>query len=124
MSDDMLPAPVSGRRCRVADLADLTDGEATAVDAEGRRIALVRFGDDVYAVDDTCSHQNFSLSEGEVDPDECTIECWKHGALFSLTTGEPLTLPALRPVAVYPVSIDEGEVSVVLPDAVDEGAHR
>ena len=57
-----------------------------------------------------------SLSEGEVDPDERTIECWKHGSQFVLATGEPLSLPATRPVPVYDVRVDDGQIVVVLPD--------
>ena len=62
---------------------------------------LVRIGDDVYAIGDTCSHANVSLSEGEVLADDREIECWKHGSTFSLLTGEPQTLPATQPVPVY-----------------------
>ncbi len=58
-------------------------------------VAVVRDEDgDVHAVDDTCSHANVSLSEGEVDG--CTIECWLHGSRFDLRTGEP-TVPAGDP---------------------------
>jgi 3-phenylpropionate/trans-cinnamate dioxygenase ferredoxin subunit len=45
-----------------------------------------------------------SLAEGLVDADECALECWRHGSLFSLETGEALTLPAIRPVPVYETS--------------------
>jgi 3-phenylpropionate/trans-cinnamate dioxygenase ferredoxin component len=56
------------------------------------------------------------LSEGDVDADELTIECWKHGSQFSLTDGEPLSLPATHAVPVYDVSVDDGQIVVVLPD--------
>ena len=55
--------------------------------------------------------------EGIVDADECALECWKHGSLFSLETGEALTLPASRPVPVYRVRIDGEDVLVTLPGA-------
>ena len=71
---------------------------ARRFDVEGHRIALVRVGDDFYAIGDQCSHEDFSLSEGEVLSDECEIECWKHGSTFSLKTGEPQSLPAVKPV--------------------------
>ena len=74
--------------------------------------ALVRIGDDFHAIGDTCSHADFSLSEGTVDTDECTIECWKHGSAFSLRTGEPESLPATRPVPVYAVTVEGDDVSV------------
>ena len=66
---------------------------------------------DVHAIDDTCSHANVSLSEGEVD--DCTLECWLHGSRFDLRTGEPTGPPAIVPIAVYPVKIDGDDVFVV-----------
>jgi 3-phenylpropionate/trans-cinnamate dioxygenase ferredoxin component len=97
-------------------LDELAPGSARRFDVGAHHIAVVRIGDDVYAIGDTCSHQNVSLAEGEVDPDDRTIECWKHGSTFSLETGEALILPATRPVPVYDVRVDGGEIVVVLDD--------
>jgi len=97
-------------RRRVAELADLVDGSARRVDVDGAPICVVRIGERVFAIGDTCSHAEYSLSEGEVWPDECTIECPQHGALFSLESGEPETLPATRPVPVYTVEVVGGDV--------------
>jgi 3-phenylpropionate/trans-cinnamate dioxygenase ferredoxin subunit len=47
-------------------------------------------------------------------PDTCTLECPKHGSAFSLTTGEPDTLPATVPVRVHNVSVVDGDVHVEL----------
>ena len=82
---------------------------------DGHRIAVVRIDDDWFALDDTCSHANVSLSEGEVLKADCEIECWKHGSCFSLETGQPNSLPATRPVPVYDIRIDDDDVLVVLP---------
>ena len=73
-------------------LADLAPGTARRIDVGGVPVAVVRIDDDVYAIGDTCSHANVSLSEGEVWCDEREIECPKHSSTFSLTTGEPVTL--------------------------------
>jgi 3-phenylpropionate/trans-cinnamate dioxygenase ferredoxin subunit len=100
----------------VGRLADLAPGTATRVEVGGRAIALVRIGDDVYALGDVCSHQNISLSEGEVDADERTLECWKHGSAFSVETGEALTLPATRPVPVYDARIEGDDIVVVIDE--------
>ena len=100
------------RLCAVDDLAP---GEVRRYDVAGHRIALVRVGDDFYAIGDRCSHANFSLSEGEVFPDDLEIECWKHGSTFSLTSGQPQSLPATKPVPVYDVKVDDGDVVVTLP---------
>ena len=94
---------------------DLEPDQARRFDVDGHRIALVRIGDTFHAIDDECSHEDYSLSEGEVWPEECQIECPRHGSTFDLVTGEPCSLPATRPVAVYKVEVDDDVVSVVLP---------
>ena len=96
----------------VAALADLVPGSATKFEVGGRNIAVVRIGDDVYAIGDTCSHADVSLSEGEVWADTKELECWKHGSSFSLVTGEPATLPAVTPVPVYVATVVEGNIVI------------
>lgn len=93
---------------------DIAPGTAKRFEVAGHKIAIVRIGDDFYALGDTCSHANYSLSEGEVDDEECTIECWKHGSLFDVRTGEALTLPATRPVPTYDVVVEDGDLRVVI----------
>jgi len=100
------------RLCRRDDLAD---GTARRFDVGDHRIALVRVGDEFHAIGDTCSHEDYSLSEGEVLAAECEIECWKHGSVFDLRTGEPRSLPATKPVPVYRVKLQGDDVSVELP---------
>jgi 3-phenylpropionate/trans-cinnamate dioxygenase ferredoxin subunit len=104
------------REVTVGPLSGLENGVAQRVDSGDATICVVRCGDTVYAIDDVCSHEDYSLSVGEVDVEECAIECWKHGSLFSLVTGVPLTFPATRPVATYEVTIDADQVVVHLPD--------
>jgi 3-phenylpropionate/trans-cinnamate dioxygenase ferredoxin component len=95
---------------RACALDDIADGTARAVEIDGVEIALVRDGDEVYAIHDECSHAQIPLSEGEVDGDE--IECWLHGSMFDLRTGKAINLPATEPVPVYPVRIEDGDVLV------------
>ena len=97
---------------RVCAVDDVKPGEARRFEVGGHSIALVRIGDDFYAIGDRCSHADYSLAEGEVYPEEKTIECWKHGSTFSLETGEPQTLPATKPVPVYTVTVRDGDVFV------------
>jgi 3-phenylpropionate/trans-cinnamate dioxygenase ferredoxin subunit len=104
-----------GTLVRLCGLNDIAPGTAGRFDIDGHRIAVVRIGDDFYALGDRCSHADFSLSEGDVWEDELEIECPKHGSTFSLTTGEPQTLPATQPVPVYEIQVDGDDVSVVLP---------
>ena len=96
----------------VCSFDELEPGTARRVEIDGVPVAVVRCGDRVLAVNDVCSHANVSLSGGAVWCDELEIECPKHGSTFSLISGEPATLPATQPVAVYPVEIVDGVVHV------------
>ncbi len=93
---------------------DLADGSARKVDVGGTPVAVVRIGDDVYAIGDVCSHADVSLAGGEVWCDERELECPKHGSAFSLTTGEPSTLPATKPVPVFDATVVDGRVVVTI----------
>lgn len=105
------------RTVRLCGFDDVAPDTSARVDIEGHRIAVVRIGDDVYAIGDRCSHADFSLSEGEVFPDTCQIECFKHGSSFSLLTGEPDTFPATRPVPVYEVRVEGDDIVIDLPES-------
>jgi 3-phenylpropionate/trans-cinnamate dioxygenase ferredoxin component len=100
---------------RLCSRDDLEPGTARRFDVNDVRIALVRVDDDFYAVNDRCSHEDYSLSEGEVLSEECEIECWKHGSTFDLRTGEACSLPATKPVPVYRVKVDGVDVIVEVP---------
>ena len=79
-------------------LAELKADSALAVEIDGEDIAVVRSGDDYYAIADLCSHAAIPLSEGDVEDGE--IECYLHGSRFDLRTGKPTGLPATEAVAV------------------------
>ena len=96
----------------IGALADFTTGAARAVRVEGRELVVVRIEDDLYVLDDRCSHEAFWLSDGEVDVESREIECARHGAMFDLVTGEPLSLPATQPVTRYDVTVRDGRVEV------------
>lgn len=94
---------------RICALEDIKPGKALRVKIGENAVALIRTPSGaVKALDDKCSHGEISLSEGFVD--EETIECWAHGAKFSLETGKPLSLPAYEPVATYEVLIEDGDI--------------
>ena len=100
---------------KAANLSDLPDSAAVAVEVDGVEVALVRTGDEVFAIRDECSHASVSLSEGDITFDDAgtpEIECWLHGSTFNLRTGQPVILPATEPVPTYPVSIDGDAVLV------------
>jgi len=96
---------------RVCSVNDLPTVGAVQVEIDLKRVAIVRdSAGDIHAIDDTCSHANVSLSEGDVE--DTAIECWLHGSRFDLRSGKPIGLPAITPIAVYPVKIDGGDVFV------------
>jgi 3-phenylpropionate/trans-cinnamate dioxygenase ferredoxin subunit len=100
---------------RVCSVKDVEAGSARRFDVDGQRLCVVRIGDDFYVIDDTCSHADYSLAEGDVWEDEREIECPRHGSTFSLVDGSPQSLPATRPVPVYGVRIDGPDVIVSAP---------
>jgi 3-phenylpropionate/trans-cinnamate dioxygenase ferredoxin component len=101
MSDDFV---------RALPVEELAEAQPRRVELDGVPVCLVRVDDQLFAINDVCSHAEISLSEGEVD--DTTIECWLHGSRFDLATGRPTGLPATQPVPVYPVKIDGDDVYV------------
>lgn len=107
---------------KVCGLDELVVNQASKVVVDGRPIALVKDASgEVYAIGDTCTHGDISLSEGFVEDD--TLECWAHGSKFSLRTGRPLTLPAYEPVPVYQVEIIDNDVYVDASTTIDATAN-
>jgi 3-phenylpropionate/trans-cinnamate dioxygenase ferredoxin subunit len=91
-------------------LASLAEGKPVLIEKDGESICVTRIGDEVFAIGDTCSHSDASLSEGDVT--DFKIECWLHGAEFDLRTGEALTPPAVMPVKKYSVTVDGDSVTI------------
>ncbi len=102
---------------RACGIGDVASGAALAVDLDGTDVAVVRDGDDWYAIDDECSHASIPLSEGDVEG--CEIECWLHGSRFDLRTGKPSGPPATEPVAVYAVRVEGDDVLVDVETALN-----
>ena len=84
----------------------LVERKPVKIDLNGTPVCVTRIGDEVFAIADTCSHSEASLSEGDVT--DYKIECWLHGAQFDLRSGEVVTPPASVPVEVFDV-IREGD---------------
>jgi len=96
----------------VAKFSELESGTAQKVMVDGVAVAVVRIEDEVFAIADTCSHADISLSLGMVWCETKQIECIKHGSAFNLVTGQPDTFPATQPVAVYSAKVVNDEVIV------------
>lgn len=91
-------------------LSSLIPGKPVRIEKDGESICVARIGDEVFAIGDTCSHSDASLSEGDVT--DFKIECWLHGAEFDLRTGQALTPPAVAPVHKYSVNVDGDSVTI------------
>jgi 3-phenylpropionate/trans-cinnamate dioxygenase ferredoxin subunit len=93
--------------------AQIPEGEVRRYELDGSKLAVVNLGEKGFrAVDAVCSHARYFLDEGEVDVEDGTIECWKHGSTFDLDTGRPRTLPATQPIATYAVTQDGDDILI------------
>ena len=102
-------------RVDLGPVSEFAEGVAVRAETPHRALVVVRSGERFYALEDRCSHEDFPLSAGDVDLATGEIECARHGALFRLDDGAPLSLPATRPVATFPAHADDGHVIVELP---------
>ena len=91
-------------------LDSIVEGKPVKLTKNGKDVCVARVGNEVFAIEDNCSHQDAALSEGEQNGYK--IECWLHSAEFDLRTGDALTPPASAPVKTYPVSVDGNNVVV------------
>ncbi len=103
---------MSQRWITVARVSDIRPGRGRKVVVEGREIALFNVGGEFLAVDDTCTHEKASLSEGDVY--DGIVECPRHGARFDLRTGRVLSLPAVKDLRTYSVLVEGDEVKITL----------
>lgn len=94
----------------VARTEDFSPGAVRTVEIEGTPIAVFNLNGHYYAIEDVCTHEAETLSDGEVTGEE--IVCPRHGAHFSILTGAALSAPAYEPVATFPVRVEGGMVMV------------
>lgn len=101
---------------RICEAAAIPPGHAARVEVGDLPIAVFNVGGEFHVLDDTCSHAMASLSEGELHPSSCSVECPLHGSQFDLRTGDPVSLPAVEPVRVHQVELRQGEIWVMLSE--------
>jgi 3-phenylpropionate/trans-cinnamate dioxygenase ferredoxin subunit len=99
---------------RVGSAGSVPEGEITAFAAGERQVAVANVEGDLHAFDDTCTHQQCSLAEGELDG--TTVVCACHGSLFEVITGEAFGGPAVDPVGVFEVKEEDGELKVLVDE--------
>ena len=92
------------------DFSVLVEGKPIAIDVDGVAVCVAKVGDEVFAVADTCTHSEASLSEGEISGTK--IECWLHGAEFDLRTGEALTPPATESLKSFKVERNGNQLTI------------
>jgi 3-phenylpropionate/trans-cinnamate dioxygenase ferredoxin subunit len=97
---------------RVAALEEVAPGTLKGVRVKKELVVLANVDGDVCALEDLCSHQDFPLSDGELDGDQ--VVCIHHGARFDACSGKNTALPAIRPVRTFPVEVRDGEIFVDL----------
>ena len=98
----------------VALLADFPESNKLCLEVDDRFVILVRVQDQIYCVDDECTHDGGPLGEGALD-DFCLV-CPRHGAKFDVRTGKALTMPATEPTASHEVKVENGQIFVKLAD--------
>jgi 3-phenylpropionate/trans-cinnamate dioxygenase ferredoxin subunit len=102
-------------RYRVAAVAEVPVESLKKVEAGGTPVCLAHAEDgSFYALNDTCTHEEFSLSDGELWGMD--VECPQHGSRFNLVTGKVTGLPAVIPATTYPVSVEGEDVFVEVPE--------
>ena len=99
---------------RVCLASEIPPGQAKCVEVAGRKVAIFNCAGRFLAIDDTCTHEDASLSEGTLcqENGRCRVECPWHGSQFDLETGAVLGLPAVKPVRPYPVRIQGDSIEV------------
>jgi 3-phenylpropionate/trans-cinnamate dioxygenase ferredoxin subunit len=98
----------------VAPAAEFPSGSVKIVDLGWVSIGVYNCAGRLYAIEDRCSHDDGPLCEGDWDEEECRVICPRHGSVFDLASGRPLTLPAIEPVATYPVELVDGVVRLTV----------
>ena len=95
---------------KVASVNEIPPGGKKLVEVDFLPVAIFNIGGKFLAVEDVCTHDGGPLAEGELEGDE--IVCPRHGARFSVKTGEALSMPAYEPIECYEVKIEDGDILV------------
>ena len=96
----------------ICSVTELPPGAMRVVEWEDLEIAVVNCAGTLYAIEDRCSHDDGPLAEGPFDESKCTVECPRHGSLFDLRSGKPLTLPAYQPVDTFTVVVEDDTIKL------------
>ncbi len=89
---------------------DLPDGDRLFIEMDEDPVVIFHHHGEYFAIADLCTHDNGPLGEGELEDHQ--VVCPRHGARFDITTGEVLTLPAVKSVKSYPVRVVDGVIEI------------
>lgn len=99
---------------KVATISEIPDGAKLLVETDDRLVIVCRVGDDYFCIDDVCTHDGGTLSNG--DHEGCEIECPRHGAKFDMRTGKALCMPATQDTVAHEVKVDGDDIVVKIND--------
>lgn len=94
----------------VADADELKPGQMKKISVGGKRVLLANADGELYAVNEMCSHEDYSLFLGCIQDGK--IKCSLHGSYFDLKTGRPTVEPADEPICTYALKVANGKVWV------------
>ena len=100
---------------KVASVSELADDAKLLVEADDRLVIVSRFGDEYFCIDDICTHDGGTLSDGEHEG--CEIACPRHGAKFDMRTGKALCMTATQDTASHEVKVDGDDILVKINEA-------
>ena len=95
-----------------AQVDELADGEKMLVEVDNQLLILFRVGQEYFCIDDVCTHDGGTLSDG--DHCEFEISCPRHGARFDIRDGKALCMPATQSTRTHEVQVESGEIRVKL----------
>lgn len=104
-----------GEFTKIGTKSEFSDSDKKLVEIDDRLVLVFRIDDEFFCIDDICTHDGGTLSDGEFQG--CEIECPRHGARFDVRTGKALCMPATQDTRSHELKVEGDEIYVRLDDA-------
>ncbi len=98
----------------VAELSEIGNGERLFLEIDGNNLVVFNIAGKIFAISDTCSHDDNPLGDGEIN-DDLEVVCPRHGARFNIKNGKAVSMPATVDIPAFPVRIIDGQIEIGLP---------